>query len=116
MTRSRCPEISAQDKLRHGICFFSIFFMILSLIIFFVTFANMLDWTEKTKNIQGADKDDIFFLVSGVVLFVAIVVAFISQRKANLSIIQVAKQFFWNAKEWTVFSLDKQLDVAAEEE
>ncbi|KAL3869655.1 hypothetical protein ACJMK2_042320 [Sinanodonta woodiana] len=116
LTMSRCPEIAAQDKLRHVIFCFSIIFMLLCLNIFFVAFANLRDRTEKSKNSKGDDKDDILLVVFGVSFFVAIMVAFISQRHATLSIIQVAKQFFRNSKEWTVTSMGKQLDEAAEEE
>ncbi|KAL3869572.1 hypothetical protein ACJMK2_042240 [Sinanodonta woodiana] len=116
LTMSRCPEIAAQDKLRHVIFCFSIIFMLLCLNIFFVAFANLRDRTEKSKNSKGDDKDDILLVVFGVSFFVAIMVAFISQRHATLSIIQVAKQFFRNSKEWTVTSIGKQLDEAAEEE
>ncbi|KAK3584962.1 hypothetical protein CHS0354_009651 [Potamilus streckersoni] len=112
---SRCPEITAQDKMRHVIFCSSIFFMLLCLSIVFVAFAKMRDRNENPKKSTDDDEGDILLIVFGVAFFVAVFVAFISQRHARLSIIQVAQQFFRNSKEWTVTSIDKHFDVTTGE-
>ncbi|KAK3584964.1 hypothetical protein CHS0354_009653 [Potamilus streckersoni] len=113
MKISRCPQITADEKLRHVTFCVSIFIILVSVIIVFVAMARAINRHDQSNNSTEFNIDSILLNVFGVTFIVFLVVAFISQRNVSLTIYDVVRKFYRNSLEWTFTSNDKSSVLTA---